>query len=197
MVKYKLEDGSIIDVTDYSQDEIDFLLMQNPEAELIEEEKEKVGKTSDVAAKDAAVTSKNPGQASENTELEQVDTSLVSEDPKPLRGRAKTRKAELERRDIAITEKQKQEEEESFFDDIFSDEPVYDKTESFRNKRNKINQIAKDRAELERKATVYSYNNMPGLESVAYVEDQLKEFDKIAAKELEILNLEVKVISKM
>ena len=41
MVKYKLEDGSIIDVTDYSQDEIDFLLMQNPEAELIEEEKEK------------------------------------------------------------------------------------------------------------------------------------------------------------
>ncbi len=39
MVKYKLEDGSIIDVTDYSQDEIDFLLMQNPEAELIEEEK--------------------------------------------------------------------------------------------------------------------------------------------------------------
>ena len=50
--------------------------------------------------------------------------------------------------------------------------------------------MAKDRAELERKATVYSYNNMSGLESVAYIEDQLKEFDKTAAKELEILNFD-------
>ena len=43
---------------------------------------EKVGKTSDVAVKGATVTS-SPGQASENMELKQVDTSLVSEDPKP------------------------------------------------------------------------------------------------------------------
>ena len=43
---------------------------------------EKVGKTSDVAAKGATVTS-SPGQASENMELKQVDTSLVLEDPKP------------------------------------------------------------------------------------------------------------------
>ncbi len=190
MVKYKLEDGSIIDVTDYSQDEIDFLLTQNPGAELIEE-KETVEKLKDVAVKDAAVTSKNPEQASENTELELVDISSESEDPKPKKSvRGQVRARELKRRDIAIKEKQKQEKEQSFFDDIFSDEPVYDKTESFRNKRNKINQIAKDRAELERKATVYSYNNMPGLESVAYVEDQLKEFDKVAAKELDILNFD-------
>ena len=190
MVKYKLEDGSIIDVTDYSQDEIDFLLTQNPGAELIEE-KETVEKLKDVAVKDAAVTSKNPEQASENTELELVDISSESEDPKPKKSvRGQVRARELKRRDIAIKENQKQEKEQSFFDDIFSDEPVYDKTESFRNKRNKINQIAKDRAELERKATVYSYNNMPGLESVAYVEDQLKEFDKVAAKELDILNFD-------
>ena len=187
MVKYKLQDGSIIDVTNYSQDEIDFLLMQNPEAELVEEEK--VGKTSDVAAKGATVTS-SPGQASENTELKQVDTSLVSEDPEPVVSASKQRIAARKKRDIARKEKQKQEEEQSFFDYIFSDEPVYDKTQSFRNKRNKIDQIAKDRAELERKATVYSYNNMPGLQSVAYVENQLKEFDKAAAKELEILNLD-------
>ena len=38
MIKYKLEDGSVIDVTGYSQESIDFLLTQHPGAELIEEE---------------------------------------------------------------------------------------------------------------------------------------------------------------
>ena len=40
-------------------------------------------KPKDVVEKDATVTSIEPEQASENTELEQVDTSLVSEDPDP------------------------------------------------------------------------------------------------------------------
>ena len=48
----------------------------------LESVEEKVGKTIDVAAKDAVVTS-SPGQASENTELEQVDTSSELEDPDP------------------------------------------------------------------------------------------------------------------
>ena len=38
MIKYKLEDGSIVDVTGYSQESIDFLLTQHPEAELMQEE---------------------------------------------------------------------------------------------------------------------------------------------------------------
>ena len=49
----------------------------------LEETVEPVEKLKDVAVKDAAVTSKNPEQASENTELEQVDISSESEDPKP------------------------------------------------------------------------------------------------------------------
>ena len=49
----------------------------------LEETVDPVKKPKDVVEKDATVTSKNPGQASENTELKQVDTSLVSEDPEP------------------------------------------------------------------------------------------------------------------
>jgi|TARA_B110001452_G_scaffold139088_1_gene115663 hypothetical protein len=37
MTKYKLEDGSVVDVTDYSQESIDFLLAEHPEAMLLEE----------------------------------------------------------------------------------------------------------------------------------------------------------------
>ena len=197
MTKYKIEDGTIVDVTEYSQESIDFFLTQYPEAELVQEE-ETQDFQNGAAEKDADVVPvATPSRASiisgvqpEDTESPSVDTSSELQEPKPLRGRAKTRRAELDRRDLAIEEKQKQEKEQSFFDDIFTDEPAYDKTKSFRAKRDKINQMAKDREELERKATLYSYNNMPGLESVAYIDNQLQEFDATAAKELEILNLD-------
>ena len=38
MIKYKLEDETVVDVTGYSQESIDFLLTQHPEAELVKEE---------------------------------------------------------------------------------------------------------------------------------------------------------------
>ena len=139
MTKYKLEDGSVIDVTDYSQELIDFLLKEHPGAELLEEE-ETQDFQNGAAEKDADVVPvATPSRASiisgvqpKDTESQSVDTSSELQEPKPLRGRAKTRRAELDRRDLAIEKKQKQEKEQSFFDDIFSDEPVYDKTESFR-----------------------------------------------------------------
>ena len=47
----------------------------------LEETVEPVEKLKDVAVKDAAVTSKNPEQASESMELEQVDTSSEYQEP--------------------------------------------------------------------------------------------------------------------
>ena len=69
----------------------------------LEEAVETVGKPKDVVEKDATVTSIKPEQASESMELEQVDTSLVSEDPEPKvrRGRAQVRQEELQRREVA------------------------------------------------------------------------------------------------
>ena len=212
MKKYKLEDGSIIDVTDYSQELIDFLLKEHPGAELLEETEEVEGVQADFQNDSAAgvdvLSKETPTPMGTVLDLEDTSSESQDFDPKNFTKRdslvfsiQETEKqinnyiakgGEVNASDAAALQGYKDElaalDEQSFFDDIFSDEPVYDKTKSFRNKRNKINQMAKDRAELERKATVYSYNNMSGLESVAYVEKQLKEFDKTAAKELDILN---------
>ena len=82
--KYKGEDISEEFVTEGFENSsftiLDDYISDTNGLEVVEE---KVGKTNDVVVKDATVTSIKPEQASENTELEQVDTSLVSEDPKP------------------------------------------------------------------------------------------------------------------
>ena len=68
----------------------------------LEETVETVGKAGDVVVEDATVTS-SPEQASESTELEQVDISSGLEDPKPTKvGRAQVRAKELESRDKAM-----------------------------------------------------------------------------------------------
>ena len=80
MIKYKLEDGSVIDVTGYSQESIDFLLTQHPEAELIEE-----GAVEDfqngAAEKDADVVPvATPSRASVISGVQPTDTGLELED---------------------------------------------------------------------------------------------------------------------
>ena len=90
MPRYKV-DGKVYNLP---EEKVEDFLIEYPEAVLLKEQ-EGEGKTNGVAVKDAAVTS-SPEQASESTELEQVDTSLVSEDPKPKRsGRAQVRAREL------------------------------------------------------------------------------------------------------
>ena len=64
----------------------------------LEETVETVEKPKDVVEKDATVTSIEPEQASESTELEQVDTSLVSEDPEPVVSASKQRILAREKR---------------------------------------------------------------------------------------------------
>ena len=82
--KYKGEDISEEFVTEgFEQSSFTILDDYIKNTNGLEVAEEKVEKPKDVVEKDATVTSIEPGQASENTELEQVDTSLVSEDPKP------------------------------------------------------------------------------------------------------------------
>ena len=59
--------------------------------------------------------------------------------------------------------------------------------DTFSRNRTRIDEIQEDRKKLESKATLYSYNNMPGLESVEYVKDQLEIFDKASAAEIKIM----------
>ena len=80
MIKYKLEDGSIIDVTDYSQDEIDFLLTQHPEAELIEEEAAEDFQKDSATGVDV-LSRKEPTPM--GTVLDLEDTSSESQELKP------------------------------------------------------------------------------------------------------------------
>jgi hypothetical protein len=69
----------------------------------LEETVEPVEKLKDVVEKDATVTSIKPEQASENTELEQVDTSLELQDPDPDKPLSASEKR------IATRKKRKQE----------------------------------------------------------------------------------------
>jgi hypothetical protein len=99
MPRYKVN-GKVYNLP---EEKVEDFLIAYPEAVLLEEQEE-LGKASDVVVKDAAVTS-SPEQASESTELEQVDISSELEDPKPTRvGRAQVRAKELEYRDKAIKE---------------------------------------------------------------------------------------------
>ena len=97
MPRYKV-DGKVYNLP---EEKVEDFLIEYPEAILLKEQEDE-GKTNGVAVKDAAVTS-SPEQASENTELEQVNISSELEDPKPTRvGRAQVRAKELESRDKAI-----------------------------------------------------------------------------------------------
>ena len=109
--KYKGEDISEEFVTEGFENSsftiLDDYISDTNGLEVVEE---KVGKTSGVAVKDATVTSKNPEQASENTELEQVDTSSELEDPKPKKSvRGQIRARELASRKKAIDQKKQKE----------------------------------------------------------------------------------------
>ena len=68
MIKYKLEDGSIVDVTGYSQESIDFLLTRHPEAEKVEADFQK-----DSAAGVSVLSKETPTPA--NTVLDLENTS--------------------------------------------------------------------------------------------------------------------------
>ena len=88
MTKYKIEDGTIVDVTEYSQESIDFFLTQYPEAELVQEE-ETQDFQNGAAEKDADVVPvATPSRASiisgvqpEDTDLELEDTSSELQEP--------------------------------------------------------------------------------------------------------------------
>ena len=90
MTKYKIEDGTIVDVTEYSQESIDFFLTQYPEAELVQEE-ETQDFQNGAAEKDADVVPvATPSRASiisgvqpKDTESPSVDISSELEDPDP------------------------------------------------------------------------------------------------------------------
>ena len=75
----------------------------------LEEAVETVGKPKDVVEKDATVTSIKPEQASESMELEQVDTSLVSEDPEPIVSASEQRIATRKKREQEKQDKLKSE----------------------------------------------------------------------------------------
>ena len=82
--KYKGEDISEEFVTEgFEQSSFTILDDYIKNTNGLEVAEEKVEKPKDVVEKDATVTSIEPEQASESTELEQVNTSLVSEDPEP------------------------------------------------------------------------------------------------------------------
>ena len=70
---------------------------------------------------------------------------------------------------------------------IVADFMPVDNNKVFSKNRARIAQIQKDREELESKATLYSYNNMPGLESVEYVKNQLDSFDEASVAEIKIM----------
>jgi len=88
MTKYKIEDGTIVDVTEYSQESIDFFLTQYPEAELVQEE-ETQDFQNGAAEKDADVVPvATPSRASiisgvqpKDTESQSVDTSSELQEP--------------------------------------------------------------------------------------------------------------------
>jgi len=88
MTKYKIEDGTIVDVTEYSQESIDFFLTQYPEAELVQEE-ETQDFQNGAAEKDADVVPvATPSRASiisgvqpKDTESQSVDTSSGLQEP--------------------------------------------------------------------------------------------------------------------
>jgi hypothetical protein len=105
--KYKGEDISEEFVTEGFENSsftiLDDYISDTNGLEVVEE---KVGKTSGVAVKDATVTSKNPEQASENTELEQVDTSSELEDPDPKKPLSASEKR------IATRKRRKQEKQD-------------------------------------------------------------------------------------
>ena len=114
----------------------------------LEETVETVEKLKDVVEKDATVTSIEPEQASESTELEQVDTSSVSEDPEPKvrRGRAQVRQEELQRREVAKEQKNIENtlEEVELSDSVFTNLPS--------NEKIKLQDIAVDQIALDYKS---------------------------------------------
>ena len=80
MTKYKIEDGTIVDVTEYSQESIDFFLTQYPEAELVQEE-ETQDFQNGAAEKDADVVPvATPSRASIISGVQPEDTDLELED---------------------------------------------------------------------------------------------------------------------
>ena len=82
--------------------------------------------------------------------------------------------------------------ESNIFEDPFSDNStLVDETKVFVDNRSRLKEIAKQRKDLENKATTYSYNKYgPTLESVDYIKQQLKTFDDDNAYEIENMEFE-------
>ena len=66
-----------------------------------------------------------------------------------------------------------------------------DKVETYKRNRDRLNELQSQREKLEKKAVVFSYETMGGsLESVDYVKETLKEFDKTIDNEVKIMDLD-------
>lgn len=172
MPDYKLKSGDIVFV---ASADVDSFLKNNEGATLVETKVEVPKKTKDPVVVDQAAESKEvTGSNLENGSLEPLSNEQASFNYEQRTGEKPKSIMYLTDEDYKAT-------------NVVSDFMPVDNNEVFSRNRNRIDELQKDRGELESKATLYSYNNMPGLESVAYVKDQLKAFDEASTAEIELM----------
>ena len=158
MPDYKLKSGDIVFV---ASADVDSFLKNNEGATLVETKVEVPKKTVDPVVVDQATESKEvTGSNLENGSSEPLSNEQASFNYEQRTGEKPKSIMYLTDEDYKAT-------------NVVSDFMPVDNNEVFSKNRNRIDELQKDREELESKATLYSYNNMPGLESVAYVKDQL------------------------
>jgi hypothetical protein len=177
MPDYKLKNGKIVTVKE--EDVQSFMNSKHGDgAVLIEAEETKPVKTKAVATETAPVTAVNKAVdtdlASENGSSEPLSNEQASFNYEQRTGNKPGSIMDLTDDDYKAT-------------NIVADFMPVDNNKVFSENRARIAQIQKDREELESKATLYSYNNMPGLESVEYVKDQLDSFDEASVAEIKIM----------
>ena len=164
----------------------------------VSEEDDKEKKKKGVTDKGATVTPVNK-DVPKNTDLESEDTSSGSKNIDPVKPVVDKQSKALYafekrtgRKATSIMELTDEDFDSNIFEDPFSDNSaLVDETKIFRENRDRLSEIDKQRKELENRATMYSYNKFgPTQESVDYVKQQLKTFDEDNAPEIE--NMEFK-----
>jgi len=153
---------------------------------------DKKKKKKGVANKGANVTPVN--KVPKNTDLKSGDTSSESKSTDPVKPAVNKQSKALfafknrtGREATSIIELTDEDWNSNIFEDPFSDNStLVDETKVFVDNRKRLKEIAQQRKKLENRATMYSYNKFgPTQESVDYVAQQLKIFDKDNASEIE------------